>query len=289
MNNTPLKCCSRNENCTHPMGCWQPATSEYFSKHSQCKDGLRPYCKHCQKMDAQNYYTKHKTEIIRNATQYNKDHPEQVQERNRRFEERNKDKRRIQRKHNYHANPQHHLDRSKKWRLNNLEKVRQQERERRKKNRPHINELARKRRQSNPQKRRDYEREYRVNNPAKVKALNHRHLSRKRNLPSDFTDVDWNNAIDYFHGCCAVCGRQLNDLFATHKAAADHWIPLTSPDCPGTIRTNIVPLCHGTGGCNNIKSDRNAIEFLETEFGKRKAKKINAKVEAYFEWVKSQP
>lgn len=112
--------------------------------------------------------------------------------------------------------------------------------------------------------------------------------SRKLSLPDKFTVEDWQRVLDYFHGCCAVCGRQLNDLFGEHTAAMDHWIPLSSPDCPGTIPTNIVPLCHGITGCNNSKGNKDPEKWLQEQFGKRKAHEILHNVETYFESVKKE-
>jgi hypothetical protein len=116
-----------------------------------------------------------------------------------------------------------------------------------------------------------------------------RRRARKRNLPDHFTRQDWQRCLEYFNHCCAICGRQLKDLFGTHTAAADHWVPLTSPDCPGTVPTNIVPMCHGIGGCNPSKAANNAEQWLIKRFGKRKAKKKLAEIEAYFEWLKTNP
>jgi hypothetical protein len=108
----------------------------------------------------------------------------------------------------------------------------------------------------------------------------HRRRARKRNLPDSFTPADWQRALDYFHGCCAVCERPLNGIF--HSAHADHWIALSDPNCPGTVPTNMVPLCGGTGGCNQSKNDRPARVWLTQKFGKRKAAEILQRIETYF-------
>lgn len=109
--------------------------------------------------------------------------------------------------------------------------------------------------------------------------------TQEKGLPNVFAPADWQYALDYFGGCCAVCERPLNGLF--HEAAADHWIPLSNPECPGTIRENIVPLCHQVGGCNNSKGSSNPEEWLTKRFGKRKAKLILARIHAYFDHVRS--
>ena len=113
-----------------------------------------------------------------------------------------------------------------------------------------------------------------------------RRAARKKSLPDNFTKEQWQRALDYFNGCCAVCGRQLADLFGEHKSAADHWIPLTLESCPGTVALNIVPLCQGVNGCNQSKGNHNAEDWLTRKFGKRKAKQIMKRIDDYFEWVK---
>jgi len=109
-------------------------------------------------------------------------------------------------------------------------------------------------------------------------ARNHSREARKRGLADVFTAVDFQNAIRAFDGCCAACGRQPG---LWHTIALDHWIPLSSSDCPGTVPWNIVPLCHGVDGCNNQKSNRDAGEWLIAKFGKRKGRAIQHHIEAF--------
>lgn len=109
--------------------------------------------------------------------------------------------------------------------------------------------------------------------------------ARNKLLPNTFTDFQWQNALNYFNGCCAVCERQLNDMFGAFAVSADHWIPLSyeGEDNPGSVADNIVPLCHGVDGCNNSKKDIMPTIWLEQEFSKRKAKRIAARVQQYFD------
>lgn len=129
----------------------------------------------------------------------------------------------------------------------------------------------------------EHKRKYRQENKHLSRNSSHRRRARERCLPQEFTVKDWQNCLEYWHGCCAVCGRQFNNLFGTHTAAADHWIPVNHPDCPGTIPANIVPLCHGRGGCNNRKQNRNAEQWLKEMFGKTKAASILKRIQAYFD------
>lgn len=139
-------------------------------------------------------------------------------------------------------------------------------------------------------------RKWYANNPDKVRShtervrprhriTESRRRARVRRLPNTLTNEQWVYAIDYFEHKCAACGRPQG---LWHTLAADHWIPLNDPrpDNPGTVATNIVPLCHGQGGCNNSKNAKDPIAWLEHEYGKRKAKKIIARIESYFEHVR---
>lgn len=110
-----------------------------------------------------------------------------------------------------------------------------------------------------------------------------RYRTRKADKPCQWSAQDWQYALDYFAGCCAVCGRALNGLWFT--ASQDHWIPLTDPrpDNPGTVPWNIVPLCHGESGCNNEKNDQDPAVWLRRKYDSRKAKQIEKRIAKYFE------
>ncbi len=110
------------------------------------------------------------------------------------------------------------------------------------------------------------------------------YLARKHSLPNTFTADDWQRALEYWEHKCAVCGRPRG---LWHTLAKDHWLPLTSPDCPGTVATNILPLCHGEGGCNNSKSKKDPESWLIERLGKRRAARKRGEIQAYFDWVRS--
>lgn len=171
------------------------------------------------------------------------------------YREQNREKRNEQCRDWYIKNREHHRKKHKEWREKNSE--------------------------SRNEKRRDWCR----HNLERARTTNNRRKARKLTLPDALTHEQWQYALAYFNNCCAVCGRQLNGMF--HRPAADHWIPLSNPECPGTVAENIVPLCHGQNGCNNAKHDRDPAEWLTETFGKRNAKKILAKIEFYFKHVRS--
>lgn len=154
-------------------------------------------------------------------------------------------------------------------------------------NSDHINAVTQDWQRKNPEKVRKYVNDYN-------KRTGHKHSKigiekRKGYLETSIVDLtleQWEYALNYFHGCCAVCGRQLKDLLGTHTAAQDHWQPLSKGG--NTTALNILPLCHGVGGCNNKKSNKLPEEWLITEFGKRKAKVILKRIQAYFESVSNR-
>jgi len=114
-----------------------------------------------------------------------------------------------------------------------------------------------------------------------------RRYARTKNLPDNFTKQDWIFCLDYWGGCCAICGQSA-DFW--HIIAIDHWIPLASPICPGTIPENIIPLCHskeiGMGGCNNSKHSQDPLEWLTKTLGEQKATQVLKRVKTYFELFK---
>ncbi len=118
-----------------------------------------------------------------------------------------------------------------------------------------------------------------------------RRRARKRALPADLTEQQWKECLAYWDNRCAVCGNTA-DLW--RFLAQDHYIPVKHGG--GTTATNIIPLCHsrkgdptGIASCNVSKGSKDPVEWLENRYGKRKAKEITDRVNAYFDWVKQQP
>lgn len=125
------------------------------------------------------------------------------------------------------------------------------------------------------------------NKDGRAKAIKHRYRARRLNLPNSFTKHDWLNALDYFNNSCAVCGRPRG---LWHTLAADHWIPLSAgvENNPGTVATNIVPLCHGFNGCNNSKHRKMPTQWLIDRFGAEQAKIVTDRVQKFFQYLQSK-
>ena len=133
-----------------------------------------------------------------------------------------------------------------------------------------------------PEKTRLYARRTYNKHPERSILNYHRYRSRKRNLPDTWTKEHWKFCLDYWHHCCAVCGKQLRDLFGEIKPHADHWIPVSyqGEDNPGTVPENMICLC---SKCNFSKHDYMPTDWLISRYGKRKANKILKRINGYFE------
>ncbi len=246
----------------------KPATAEYFSFH---KGKLRAACKECQQAYNREWRAKNREHV----SEYNKNRWENDPEYWREY------------KHQYYLrNRERILARDNKRYADNIE----DEREKARRNYHHykaenpekVREKERRYRENHREERRESSRKHDRNNPDKVRERSRKRRSKRANFPHNFTSENEAFALNYWNGRCAICERPLNDLFGEHVAAMDHWIPLANPDCPGTIPSNIVPLCHGIGGCNNKKRDRDPIEWLHSEFSDQKAKQILERIEAFF-------
>jgi hypothetical protein len=262
----PLKRCSKGDNCIHPQGPWLPATNEYFYKDRKGGRGLGSTCKPCSVVRASQWAKANPDKRKRNLARYAENNREAVRTRGREWARAHSEQRkeyywrnitsfRIRRKAQYDRDRDQNKVASRRYYYAKWESNKTKARERYYANREVII-----RRHANKQ-------------------YNARRQARKRNLPVAYTKSDWDRALAYFGGICAVCGRPPG---LWHTIAADHWIPLSSPDCPGTIPTNIVPLCHGIDGCNNSKHSRLPIDWLIDRFGKREAKRIAKRIDTYF-------
>ena len=228
---------------------WKPATSGFYNTDRSKPDGLRPDCRDCR-------HEFNIREDVRERTR-NYHARDDVQQRNRDY-----DRRRAPQKREY-------------ARLRYLE-IRDEKREYNKQyHSKHAEELRfrnREYRAQNPEKVKAALHRWQQNNPTKVQIGNHSYQARRRELPNAFTHDDWLEAIDYWHNCCAYCGQP-------GKLTLDHYIPLSNPDCPGTVAYNVVPAC---GRCNTSKRNNPVRNWLSKKFGEEQAREIEAQIQAYF-------
>jgi len=232
-----------------------PATAEFFHRNRAKRDGLQSECKACVCESRRRYYEQNAEQVRESRRRYYEQHPEKVRESQRLYREQNREQ---------------VLESKRLYQEQNREKLR---------------EYQRFYYEQNREKRRESTRLYQKQNPEARKASKHRRSARQRALPATYTAAHWRTALTYFEGKCAVCGQPAG---LWHTLAADHWVPLSSPDCPGTVPGNIVPLCHGVDGCNNSKNASAPHEWLVRTFGARQAKRIEARIAAFFRVMEEQ-
>ena len=138
---------------------------------------------------------------------------------------------------------------------------------------------AKTQREAHPEQTKQRNKAWRDAHPGKSSFYQAKRKARARGLPDTFMPAHEQFCRQYFHYACAVCEQEEGFTFTL---ALDHWIPLSSPTCPGTVASNIVVLCHGEQGCNNSKQDKDPSIWLLRKFGKHKAATILKKIEAYF-------
>lgn len=247
---TTLKRCTK---------CGEEKPREMYCRDKDKRDGLHSQCKTCQR-------------------EYRQRNTDRKREQNRKYYLENTERCLNYQREYYQQNAERRREYNRKYNQENAERISDGKREYYREN----VEQIRKYRQENADNLRDYARKYRQTPRGKASntVTSNRRRARKQTLPDTFTATDWQFTLTHFNGCCAACGRQPGFW---HTLAADHWIPLNSPDCPGTVAWNIVPLCHGNGGCNNQKKSRDAAEWLIEKFGKRKGRAILRRIEAFLD------
>ena len=122
-------------------------------------------------------------------------------------------------------------------------------------------------------------RAWKKEHPENVSIQVARRNARKRKLPDTWTIEQQTFMLEYWHNACAICGNQKSLLWTL---ASDHWIPFNAPNCPGTVATNMIPLCHGNQGCNNSKGYSEPHGWLVHRFGPKKAATIEKAIATYF-------
>jgi hypothetical protein len=290
--------------------CWEckrilPAIAEVFSRSSREKDGFQGRCKACyaayrkanrERINQQKneHYTENRETILQKRRAEYPEKREVIYEAQKRYNNENKEKIAAQRRAYYQANKESIREKRKPY-------LRVYNAAYRIKNRERIRELSRKRYADNPQAKRDEAKRFRQNNPEKVRLRNRewyykqqaentehhrqsrriresRRRARKGSFANTFSLTEWLECLQYWNHSCPVCGN-------VNKLHADHWIPLTNPDCLGTVADNIIPLCQH---CNISKSNLEAKVWLIRKLGEELGLAKLAEIEAYFQHVRER-
>lgn len=225
-----------------------PATTEYFCRHKSNKDGLNYWCKAC---------------VAEYTHQYKQANRDKLVEKNREYYLANRDKISEKLREYYQANPDKKRESTRKYNQINSKKKRESQYRYKQENRDKI---------------RDKNREYSQANPDRNRIRQSRRRARKQALPATFTHEQWLTCLKYFNYTCAVCGTEFGDS----TPHADHWIPLNSDKCTGTIASNMVCLC---GNCNWSKHDKMPDVWLKQKYDIQETSEILQRVDAYFQFI----
>jgi hypothetical protein len=248
-----------------------PATKEFFHAARNHSYGLHSKCKECAQAYSAMYRQANREQILASKKSYREQNrakvsqqlkswrlknTETLAENKRRWREANKEKLSAKKKQDYLNEREIILEKQKLYRQQNIELIR----ERNRKSGHRFRQTA--------------------HGKAVNRAAQQRRRARKRTLDHDFSSHDWDQALQYW-----VCGRSGD---TSNFLAADHWIPLNymDDDNPGTVPWNIIPLCQGESGCNNVKGCKDPVIWLTEKLGEEVAMQKLAEIQAYFEWVK---
>jgi hypothetical protein len=270
------------------------------------------------------YYWEHREELLEANRKWHAENQEKRRESHRAWYEKNAEHSKAKRKAWYRANKAHvkaydrqryilntqaMRERSRLYRLANPDKVRETSRRWREANPERVRERDRRRYWRDPEKRRQYVRNWRARhpeyasesarrwhqnnlerakeicrqwraaNPEKVLLLHQRRKARVKSLPFTLTKEEWVRTLTHWESCCAYCGEKLETV------TIDHYIPVSHPECPGTIATNCVPACLS---CNASKNNKDAAAWLTRQYGVDRALEIVSRIHAYFASLKSE-
>jgi len=274
--NAPLKRCSK---CKQEF----PATTEYFSPNKYTKSGFQSACKTCR--NKMNEITRRKkgqrprenpvVNGMKHCINCGNNYPNTLDY----FYKNKTAKGGIG-----NVCIECILQASRDWYANNRERGIATRRVYYAKNNESIKRYTTQWGRKNPDKRKRYIKNYLDKNPSAIRIYNTTRRARKKSLPDTFSIEEWRLCLDWWGHKCAYCNNP-QGMFKFQQICADHFVPLTSEYCIGTVAKNIVPACTS---CNTKKSNSEPTTWILQTFGKRKGKKIIADITAYFAWVKSQ-
>lgn len=102
---------------------------------------------------------------------------------------------------------------------------------------------------------------YRAKNQPKMRAKEERRRALKYGKPFVWSKTDQADALAHFGGACAACCIPVVKSVNLHW---DHWVPLIAEDSPGTVPSNMVPLC---AKCNSSKEAIRPADWAVRRFG----------------------
>lgn len=228
-----------------------------FYKNRCMPDGLQNVCKSCTSAYGKSHYARNTEKVLQRHMEYWKENREWLHIHQREKYQDNRDKESERKRRDRVNRPDEYKRRSSVYRENNKEKLQRKSLEHYQTHREMILQRGR---------------EYYSKHPEKAYVRQQRRRARRQALPDNYTQADREYALIYWHYSCAVCK-------STNHIELDHWIPLNSPDCPGTILKNMLPLCRR---CNRSKRYNDPLIWLRKRYPKD-SEKILESILKYFQ------
>lgn len=186
--------------------------------------------------------------------------PERARKLHRASRKRNAENIRRRSKENYWANREEALAKNKKYREEHREALREKKKEWYAQNREEQIEKVRQWREENKERRKEYQRDYMQKNLDKYREWNRRREAMRKSLPYEkYSEKD----ITRLYGnICYLCAEpvDLEIKQGPHQKNVEHLIPISHPDCPGDILSN-VRWSHAR--CNFQKGKRTPEEVID--------------------------
>lgn len=254
--------------------CWDcreilEANEDHFAKSRSSKDGLQGRCKKCSVA----YRQRNRDRILKQKKEHYRLNRETI---------------RKKQSDAYYEKHDEFRAKAKEYYVQNRLRIRQQQAEYRLRTLEQRNAYRQSRREWYLQYNRQYyqnnkereslrKKQWHASHPENGRLNEQKRRLRKRNLIHQFSIEQWQFCLDYWNYKCAICGREDN-------LHADHWIPISSSSCPGTIIDNIIVLCIS---CNSSKHNKNPVEWLFEKLDDHEARLMLNEIEAYFEYARA--
>lgn len=227
---------TRHKTCTR-CGKSLPATTDFFPKRTDSKDGLRNQCTACIKAERKQRYAENREAAIRYSAEWSRNNPERMKKYRRTWYENHRDEVAEKNRAWWAANPGKSAEYSRRWRALNPEKARAKTRRWYRKNSGQALAINRRWMSENRERRRQQQKIYRENhkaeralafkrwaqaNPEKQRVTNRRRRARLIEATGDHTEKDIQQQYESQKGKCWWCGCDIGNEFHV-----DHLVPLS--------------------------------------------------------------